>query len=214
MSLEKYSQSEYATGALFEEESLPINEQKWNKTLYAEYKKERQFRRADEMIVEWAVEQGVVATKAEWFKATPEEKVEYVLDWFVKHQPENFDPNDPITKNELLMNLYTETVEAIAGRDVGKQADINFYSTLHSMPDSCYGIDCFIDVSGIKYTIDISLNEHKLEHKADLILRPDMVYDENGRIDREKIKRLAQDIKTTVQRRQEMEHIQQTRKIA
>ncbi len=188
------------TGSLFEEETIPVNQQEWPMEKYGELMKERKFEEARAVELRWVLDQKIVSSRAEWYQMKPEERTNTVLEWFKNHQPDVLDPYDPRAPNGILRALWESVLKIIAKESGGKET-VDLYSTLHSMPDSCYGIDAFLDVNGINFSLDVTLNRSKLDHKADMILRPDMLLGYDEEIDPIKVESVARIIVDRIKRR-------------
>lgn len=91
------------------------------------------------------------------------------LEWVKEHQPWNpSDPNLPEQNlNHIANDLHYKVAEALGLEDVN---ELKFYTARNSPLDRFYGIDAFFEWNGALFTIDFTVNKHKKEYKADIIV--------------------------------------------
>ena len=94
------------------------------------------------------------------------------FDWVRQNQEWN--PSDP--SNKIANNLHCSVAEKLELDDYN---ELKFYSALNSPLDYYYGIDAFLELDGDVYTLDLSINSHKEEAKADMVVSEhDLMTDE------------------------------------
>lgn len=200
------------TGHQFEEEILQGIECDWDNDNWIHASREEK----NEIVKKWLQDHLPYISDWDWNRANPDERKVWILDWVKKNQPENWDPSNPVffknpdanhadhrnealkTNNTIASNLHTSVAEALG---LENYDGLKFYSSLHTPVDTLYGVDCFFEFNGITLTVDVTVNQSKVEggvrmDKADWILTLDDP-DNNEEIEAE-AKRIAQAIKRKV----------------
>lgn len=80
------------------------------------------------------------------------------------------DPTDPSPRQAN--NLHARVAIALGLED---WSELRLYSALGSPLDILHGVDGFFEFRGHTVTIDLTINPNKDCHKADLIVRPEML---------------------------------------
>ncbi len=93
--------------------------------------------------------------------------------WVRDHQPWN--PSDPTVK--VANELHFQVASAMGLEDVN---ELKLYTALNSPLDYHFGIDAFFEIDGETFTLDFSVNPHKEEAKADMVLHELDVLTEKG----------------------------------
>lgn len=178
MGLERMRASEY-TGRQFEEELLPEVDSDWDNDKWIGAGREEK----NEIIKNWLQDHLPYVSSLDWQHASTDEKKALIMEWVKKNQPENWDPSNPVffkksntehreTSNTIASNLHTGVAEALG---LENYDELKFYSSLHTPVDTLYGVDCFFEFEGVTLTVDVTVNESKIDsgvrvEKADWLL--------------------------------------------
>jgi len=106
-----------------------------------------------------------------------------------KNQPKHWDPSSPTSR--AANDLHALVVEALKLQDYDC---VKLYTALHSPLDRWHGVDCFIEYNGKIVTIDLTVNPHKTDYKANVVLHEADVYNSEGRVNKKRLRYKAQTI--------------------
>lgn len=109
------------------------------------------------------------------------------LEYAKEHQ--EWDPSDPETPKAN--DLHALVAIALNLED---WSNLKFYNAVDTPMDYFHGVDCFFEFDGEIVTIDLTVNPHKREYKADLIVHPDD-------LEEKKIRNLAYFISNLLQKK-------------
>lgn len=101
-------------------------------------------------------------------------------------------PGNPADPPSPAMNDFHALVcEELGAKDYSA---VKCYTAVGSPLDRFHGIDSFVELNGgAVVTIDLTTNRKKDEHKADIILHEEDVYDRDGRVNRPRLQEIAHD---------------------
>jgi hypothetical protein len=88
-------------------------------------------------------------------------------------QNQTWNPSDPT--NKIANELHYKVAEQLGLDDVN---ELKFYSALGSPLDYFYGVDAFFEIGNSTFTLDLSINPHKKEAKADMVVHEEVLDDE------------------------------------
>ncbi len=169
------------TGEQFEREFLATIFCGWNG---AEWVRKDSVEK-NEIVEEWVRSNLCNVDLKDWRRSNFEQRKNYIIDWIKVNQPENWNPSNPLhfkeergAKGELLVDnkissdLHSAVAEGLSLEDYDA---LKFYTATHTPADTLYGIDCFFEYEGIILTIDLTINDSKIEsgtgvEKADWIV--------------------------------------------
>ena len=159
----------FITGGEYEADFIGTNSQGWNKAAFKRFVDSGNQVAANRMKDDFAVKNNI-ATIEEWHGSRQESRDErksrqrlMLMKWFIDHQPKERNPFNPSDKEEA-QTLYLETVSAmeeLLGKDNDLADELGLYSSLHSILDSAYQTDCFMECKGAFQPIDITKNPNK-----------------------------------------------------
>jgi hypothetical protein len=150
-----------------------------------------------------------------WARLDREKRREVFAKWVKNNQPEEWNPESPVRKNEsgVVMNLdmssiHSKVAEALEEIGVGPEVagSLKLYSSLRTPLDDIAGVDAFFDCRGVVVTLDFTKNKLKSEYglgseKADIPITDIDMSSEEGK------ERLAQSIAKIIKDRLEKREV-------
>lgn len=102
------------------------------------------------------------------------------------NQPKFWNPCDPPTA--AANDLHALIVEAL-----NEQYDnVRLFTALRTPLDRYHGVDCFVEYGKKIVTIDVTINSHKQDYKADFILSENDIYNDEGKVNQTGLRLKAQ----------------------
>ena len=165
------------SGLEYEADFIGKNSQGWNESAFLKLVANKDNIGTRKMKAEYVVGQGI-ATIDQWegdrregWKEKETRQRLILMKWFKDHQTEGRDPFNPGDEEEA-QSLFIETASAmenLVGRGHSLVEKIGIYSSLKSILDTGFGVDCFIECNGAFVPIDITKNPMK-NYEGDVYL--------------------------------------------
>jgi hypothetical protein len=169
----KFEQMSGYTGRGFEREVLATIRCGWEGSDWVKKEKDEK----NVVLMKWIEDNIPDITEREWRKSSPEERRAVLLEWAKNHQPEKWDPSNPIllrentdrgenlVDNKIAANLHAFVADALG---LENYDDLKFYTTLETPADTLYGIDGYFEYKGQTFSIDLTMNQSKAEYGLNL----------------------------------------------
>lgn len=210
MKFESFESKNAYTGKQFEEELLAEVTCGWKGEEWIQADSKNK----NEIMAGWLKEHLPDITEKQWRFMRPEERRDHILNWAKDHQPEHWNPSDPLRykdlkpgeeekepqiDNKTMANLHTFVAESLGLEDYD---ELKLCTTLHTPADTLYGIDGFFEWKGIVFSIDVTVNQSKIDNgvaleKADWVLALNNPEDEQELEDQ--AKRIARSMKLKIE---------------